>query len=454
MMRSELRRLLRLALPILVTQLTYTAMAATDTVMAGRLGPVGLAAVGLGVALGVPVGAFIAGTLTIMTPAIAGHVAARRHGEAGRTAVHGAWLGLLLGALGSLGLWTMAPLGMRHAGVAPEIVEPALGYLRGLTPCLPFMGLWTAARLFCDGHSDTRPAMVTALCVAILNVPLNYLFMYPVGLGVAGIGLSSGLGFIVGAAIMTAHALRSRRYGRTRLRRASKRLDLGAVRRLFRNGAPVGLMLLGEYAALTAVAVFVGGLGAVALAAHQVAFNLTMTLFMIPMALSVAVSIRAGAAFATGDEAAAGRALKAGLAIGCGAPVLLVMAVIAVPQGGAALYSPDAAVQALAALLFVPAGGFLLFDAVQIVIAGYLRGRGEVYAPMVLMLAAHWLVGMPVGCLLSGPHGVVGWWGGLLCAVLTLAAPMAARVARGGADLSKVESCRGPSAYTTACERE
>lgn len=429
-MKSEVRRLIHLALPILVTQLAYMATAATDTVMAGSLGPTALAAVGLGAALWVPVTVFIGGSLYVMIPAIAGHIAARRDAEAGREAVHGAWLGVLLGGVGGLVLWVLAPVGLRHAGVAPEIVEPAVGYLRGVAPGLPFMGLWTAARFFCDGHSDTRPAMLTALCTATLNVPLNYLLMFSAGLGVVGTGLSTGLGLVVGAGLMSLRALRARRYARAGLRRARKAIDAAAVAALLRKGVPVGLMFLAEYSALSAVAVLVGGLGAVALAAHQVAFNLTMTLFMIPASLSVAVSIRVGAALGTGDAETARHSLKAGLLVGCGLSAGLAGLLLLAPEVVAGVYSPDAAVQALAARLFVLAGGFLVFDAVQIIIAGYLRGHGDVRGPMTLMLAAYWLVGMPTGWALSGPYGVIGWWGGLLCAIIVLAAMLAVRVNR------------------------
>ncbi|WP_404383109.1 MATE family efflux transporter [Caenispirillum salinarum] len=429
-MRREGARVLRLALPILVTQLAYMATAATDTFMAGRLDATALAAVGLGAALWVPATTFIGGALYVMLPSVAGHVAARRHAEAGREAVTGAWLGLMLGAVAGFLLWVLAPLGLTWTGVDPLIVEPVSGYVRLVAPGLPFMGLWAAARYFCDGHSDTRPAMLVALFVFVLNIPLNAVLMYGAGLGVAGIGLSTGIGFALGGGAMAARALRARRYGRARLRRAPKGFNGRAVAALLVLGAPVGLMFLGEYVALSTVAVLVGGLGAVPLAAHQVAFNLTMTLFMIPASLSVAVSIRVGAAMGRNDEAAAGRDLGAGLMLACGLSACFALLVLLLSDTVARWYTADPAVQALAARLFVVAGLFLVFDAVQIVIAGYLRGRGDVRGPLVLLLASYWLVGMPVGWMLSDGHGVVGWWTGLLCAVVTLAVLMVVRLRR------------------------
>lgn len=423
--------LARLAWPILVTQLAYMAMAATDTIMAGRLDATALAAVGLANAAWVPVATFIGGTLHILLPLIAGHAAAGRTGAAGCDGIQAAWLGVLLGGVAALLLTGAGPSALAAAGVAPELVTATTSYLYALAPGMPFYGLWTAARFFCDGHSDTRPAMATAIVVAVLNAPLNLVFMHSepfgLGLGVAGIGLASALSLAIGALLMAARAVSSRRYSAARLGEAPRLPQPAVLGSLLARGGPIGLMFLAEYLAMSAVAVMIGRLGAAALAAHQIALNVSMTVFMVPVSVAMALSIRVGAAASRGDDAAARAQTVAALLLGVGAAGGLALAGAVFSDQVAAAYTADRTVRDAAATLLDAAAFFQVAAALQAIVAGALRGRGDVRVPFAVTVAAYWLVGLPLGWVMSAGAGVAGWWMGITAAVIVAGLLMALR---------------------------
>ncbi|WP_372013561.1 MATE family efflux transporter [Tistrella mobilis] len=439
---AETGVLARLAAPIVVAQLAYMATGATDSIMAGRLGTGALAAVGLGAAIWVPVTTFIGGALYVLLPLIAGHAAAGRDGAGGRDAVQAAWGGIAIGLIGALFLAFGMPQLLPHMGVDPALIDPTAAYLAAVAPGVPLVGLSMAARYFCDGHSDTRPAMVTAIFIALLNVPLNLVLMFDdafgpgtgAGLGVVGAGISSAICMATGALILTMRALTAGRYAPARRGPVPLRPDLRAMLGLLRQGLPIGLAFLVEYSMMSTVAVLIGGIGAVALAAHQIAFNVTVVLFMIPVSVSIGVSIRVGGAIGAADPAAARRALAAGLALGCGLAMVTAVLVVLFAPEIAGIYAADDAVVALAVRLLLLAAAFQVIDALQVVLGGALRGRGDVNLPLLMMLGAYWLVGMPVGWQMGATEGAAGWWYGILAGITTIAGLFAWRTWRGFTD--------------------
>lgn len=437
---AEARQLVRLAGPILVGQLAFVATAAADSVMAGWLGVLPLAAVGLGAALWVPVTTFIGGVLYVLLPRVAGHQAAGRDGQAGREAVHGAWLGAALGGLGAVLLVAVARWGFSWLGLAPDLAAATARYLVPLAVGLPFAGIWTAARYFCDGHGDTRPAMFTALGVAAADMLLNLVLMFEaplgagsgLGLGVAGTGLATAISMACGAGALGAWATLADRY-RTARRGARVCLPRGAaLLEMLGKGVPIGLGLLVEYSIMLVIAVLVGRMGPSALAAHQIAFNISVTLFMVPVSISIAISIRVGAALGRGDAEADRHALVAGCVLATAVAALAAAGMLAAADRVAGLYSGARDVTILAAALLVPAAMFQVLDALQVAIVGALRGRGDVTVPLVMMLGAYWLVGLPAGWMLSAGLGVLGWWYGLVAAIATVTVLFGGRIALAG----------------------
>jgi MATE family multidrug resistance protein len=211
-------------------------------------------------------------------------------------------------------------------------------------------------------------------------------------------------------------------------------LDRRALARMLAIGVPIGAQITLEFGVFTVVGLMMGRFGTVPVAAHQVAINIASFTFMVPLGVSGAAAVYVGHAVGRGDPAGVRRAATAALAIGVGFMTLTAATFIGIPRLLAAVYTPDAAVQALAVALLPIAGVFQVFDGTQVVCIGLLRGLGDTRAPVWINVLAFWGVGFPVSLLLGftaglGPRGL--WWGlvvGLVGVALLLLARLRARL--------------------------
>ena len=182
-----------------------------------------------------------------------------------------------------------------------------------------------------------------------------------------------------------------------------------------------------EVAAFCSVALLVGRFGDVQIAANQIALNFSALIFMVPMGISAAVTVRVGHALGADDPRAARHVAWSGIGVGLIFASLAIVPIIALRHPAAALYSADPAVQSLAADLLLFAAFWQLFDATQVTAIGGLRGYKVTVLPMLLMLCAFWGLGVPIGVWLgwhgalgSGPLKVYGFWAGLVIGLVTV----------------------------------
>ena len=184
---------------------------------------------------------------------------------------------------------------------------------------------------------------------------------------------------------------------------------------MFRIGAPIGLQMTLEVGAFGMIGLLMGMLGAVELGAHQIAINLAATTFMVPLGVGAAAAVRVGRAVGARDAASARRAASTALLLGVGFMCLTAVLFMTMPVALARLFTPDARVLSVAVLLIPIAGVFQVFDGIQAVAAGVLRGIGDTRTPMIMNVIGHWVLGLPVGyalCFHAG-WGVAGLWIGL-----------------------------------------
>jgi len=212
-----------------------------------------------------------------------------------------------------------------------------------------------------------------------------------------------------------------------------------------RLGAPIGLQYELELGIFSLVGVLMGRLGAGAMAANQVALNLSSITFMVPLGVSIAGAVLVGQAIGRGDSAEARRAAMAALVCGVGFMLVSGITMLAFPKLLARAYTSDATVQAIATTLIPLAGVFQVFDGTQVVSIGILRGTGDTRTPLVVNVVGYWLIGLPLAAYLGlgtalGPQGF--WWGlvvGLAVVALILVARVRARL-RGRLERLVVES--------------
>lgn len=428
-LRSELRALLRLTVPLLVTGAGQMLLGIVDTAIVGRLGEVELGAVGLGNNIYFTVAVLGLGWMLAMDPLVAQAVGAQEPEEARRVF----WQGLWVAALGTLPL-SLVVVGassmLGHLGVPPPTATEVVPYLlaRG-AGLLPFLML-VACRSFLQAHEITRPLIVSVAVANVLNVPLSYGLVFGVdaigfdGYGAAGAGIASTIATIVQAALLSVsvRALWGDHPG-------FRPIEWAVTRRLLKLGMPIGFQLVAEVGSFAIVAVLMANLGIRALGSHQVALTLISFSFQLAIALGSATSVRVGHGIGRGDAVATRRSGLTGIATGGLAMLVASILFLVIPGPLARVLTDELAVVRAAAPLLAVAAAFQLFDGVQAVAAGALRGAGDTRWSLASNIVGHYAVGVPLGAGLAFGlgWGAVGLWWGLSAGLTAVAVALTAR---------------------------
>lgn len=417
----------RLALPIVVVQLGQMLMGVVDTVMVGHVSADAIAAVALGNLYFFGAAIFGMGALMALDPVVAQAVGARDTEAIARGVQRGLILALGLSVLATALLLPARPvLGLLRQ--PPDIAQVAATYARiEIVGILPFY-LFAALRQSLQSLKRIAPIVGAMVVGNVANVGLNYLWIYghwgfPAA-GAVGSAWATAVARWVMLAWLLVVAWRDLRPQLLPFRRDV--LAWAPLRRMVALGAPIGVQHELEYGVFAVVGIMMGWLGTQQLAGHQVALNLASLAFMVPLGVSGAAAVLVGYAVGASDIAAARRAALAGLACGAGFMAASALVMLLVPTFLARIYTTDAGVVALAASLIPIAGVFQVFDGIQVVSIGILRGAGDTRAPMVINVLGFWLVGLPVSAALGlgaggGPRGL--WWGltvGLVFVALVL----------------------------------
>lgn len=430
--RRELRAMIALAVPVVLSELGWMAQGIVDTIMVGRLGPAAIGAVALGNAVYYTPSLFGIGLLLGLDTLVS-----QAYGREDHDACHH-WLaqGVYLAAIATLPLMILviaASYGFTHVGIAREVAAPAGGYLRILAlGTLPLL-LYGAARRYLQGVGQVRVITVTFVLANLLNWLGNWILIYGKfgfpPLGVNGSALSTVLARLGMAVALIGFAWR---YERTRghpLFRHWARPSLLKIRQLVRLGAPAAGQIILEVGAWNLATLSAGWLTPVALATHQIALNYASLTYMVPLGVSAAAAVSVGQAIGAGDQP---RARRAGwLALGIGVSFMLLAGIVlfAAPRPLIELYTSDPRVLAVGPSLLMVAAAFQIFDGIQTVSTGALRGLGETRVPMFANLVGYWVLGLPLGFLLCFVlhWGILGLWFGLTLALVVIAATLLRR---------------------------
>ena len=413
--RAELRAMVRLALPIVVVQLGQMLMGVVDTVMVGRVSADAIAAVALGNLYFFGAAIFGMGALMALDPVVAQAVGAGDAVAVARGVQRGLILSLALSLVATALLLPARPvLALLHQ--PPHVADVAATYARieiaGIVPFYVFAALRQSLQAF----KRIAPIVGAMVVGNVVNAGLNYLWIYgklgfPAA-GAVGSAWATSVSRWVMLVLLVWVAWRELRPQLLPPRRDA--LAWQPLRRMIALGAPIGIQYELEYGVFAVVGIMMGWMGTAQLAGHQVALNLASLAFMVPLGVSAAASVLVGHAVGRGDIAEARRAAAAGLVCGVGFMAASALVMLTFPRFLAGIYTTDVGVAALAASLIPIAGVFQVFDGLQVVSVGILRGVGDTRAPMVVNLLGFWLVGLPVSAALgfaagAGPRGL--WWG-------------------------------------------
>jgi multidrug resistance protein, MATE family len=419
---AERRATLTLAAPLAVANLAQMAMGVTNTVMVGRLGAVPLAAAGLGGMLYFAFGVILQGIPFAVAPLAAHALGADDRAAAGRIAGAGLLLAALLAVPFVVAL-TSLDRGLVALGYNPVLAHEIGRYLRALAWGAPaFLGI-AVLRSLLAALSHTRPVMaVLVLCVAG-NAALNWVLIWghlgAPALGMAGSGYASAVNQWLMLAGLALAGWVLPRVAALRMWRgmfAAGWTEMGAILRL---GVPIGALRGIEVGLFATTGVLMGFLGTAALAAHQLVINCASVSFMVPLGLSQAATVRVAQELGAGRSDGARRASVTAIALGIAFMAVAALVLLAFPRVIIAVYLDPADPRnretiAIARQLIVIAAVFQVFDGIQVIAAGALRGYKDTLLPMLLATGGYWCVGFAGGWLFAfrlgyGPIGL--WWG-------------------------------------------
>ncbi|MBR9905958.1 MAG: MATE family efflux transporter, partial [Gammaproteobacteria bacterium] len=389
----ETRSLMFLALPICGAQLAQAGMSVVDVMMTGRHDATSLAAVSVGSSLWMPLMLFITGTLMGLTPIVAHLLGGQRH-AAIRPAVHQAlWIALLLGAVAAVLLWSAVMPIFKAMDVPPAVADQSAAYLSAVAFGMPGIALFQALRAFSDGMNHTRPALWISLVGLAVNIPANYLLIYGgeglvnlfgtwipsslqqlPALGAFGCGIATALSMWTMALAMAYYTRRGRTYKSVAIWQQLTPPQWVGIRELIVVGVPIGVAIFVEVTLFTFIALFIASFGEVTVGAHQIALSFTTILFMLPMSLSMALTVRVGNTLGQQRLTLARQVSWNGIVVSVCVAVFnsILLWVTAVPV--ISLYTSNAEIQALALSIIALAGSFQLSDSLQVNLAGALRG--------------------------------------------------------------------------------
>ncbi len=428
----ELNETLKLAIPIVLTQLGQIAMMTTDLALIGRLGDEAVAAAALAHTVFFVSFTFGMGLMSAVAPLAAQAFGARDPRLVRRALRVGLWAALLI----SLPVMLLPLFGeqiLLILGQAPATAHLAQKYLLGLawgiTPALWFL----AIRNFMGAVNRPEPGLWITLVAIPANALLVWLLIHGLWglprLELFGAGLATTIvnfGMLLAALWF---AVRRRPFRKYRVLGRIWRVDWVLMRQLVVIGAPISMSFLMEYGLFGAAALLMGLIGTTALAAHQIALQITAILFMVPFGIGIAATVRVGHAVGRGDAAAVRRAGYVATLLGIACLSALTLAVIlgrfAIARFffGEAADSVGAVIELTAALLLVGAT-FFIADGIQTVVAGALRGLNDTRVPLLFAAISYWLVGFPAACGLGfrTSLGAIGVWIGLSCGTALYAA--------------------------------
>ncbi len=416
--RTELRPMLRLSIPVIMAELGWMGMGIVDTIMVGRLGAAATGAVGLGNNLHFGIVVFGMGLLLGLDTIVSQAHGAGKHDEAARSLTQGLYLGLIVAPLLMLTIEFGIQPRLSSWGFDPSVLRETVPYLRVLTWSTWPLLVYAAFRRFLQGIGLVRPVTFALVSANLINLFGNWaLIEGHLGLprlGVTGSGYATLMSRIYMAGVLAFVAIR---YERQRVvgSRFSFAFDRGTFARLFRLGLPASVQAtleVGVFAVCTALA---GQFAATSLAAHQIVLSVSSLTYMVPLGISSAAAVRVGQAVGKHSRGLATAAGWTSLVVGACFMSASGLVFLTIPEPLARIFTRDPLVIQTARTLLAIAAAFQLFDGIQIVATGALRGLGETRLPMLCNLLAYWIIGLPLGAWLAFPRGwgVTGLWTGL-----------------------------------------
>ena len=426
MLSQQYRTNIRLAAPVILSQVGHVFVGVADSIMIGQFGAEPLGAASLANSIFNVLMIFGVGITIAITPLVAKAHSERNTERVAQFLKHGV-ISALVVSVPLLILVLQTDRFLFQVGQPEEIVRMAIPYLSILTwSFIPLM-LFQAFRQFTEGYSMTLPPMVISISTNLINIFLNYLLIYGnwglPELGLNGAGYATLISRVIMFIAMAAFVWKTPSFEKVRQHLTSTHFDWTYMRKIFKVGIPTGFQSLFEFGAFSAAVFMMGWIGKNTLAAHQIAINLSSITFMFCSGIATAASIRVGNQYGLKNKLMLRTAAFTNMKMG--AVVMGIFALIFIFFGHflSSLYVEESEVIQIAANLLLVSAAFQLSDGLQVITLGALRGLEDVKIPALVTFIAYWVIGLPFGYYLAFPLQLegIGIWVGLAVG-LTVAA--------------------------------
>lgn len=435
---SHSKSLAKLAYPILIAQLIQNLMGFADIVMAGQVSATDMAAVAVANSIWLPLILTAHGLIMALAVIVSQLAGAKNYLAISEQTYQTAWIALVLG-LALIGLYyLLTPI------IAPTIelegnLKPLLfDYLRYIVWGAPGYCLYLVLRNYAEGLSYTKPTMVISIIGLLVNIPANYIFIYgefgAPALGGAGCGVATAIVYWAMFISILIYA-----YGSNVLKQASLFEhfywpDWQAIKTILTIGIPIALSLLFEVSLFAIVAIILVPFGAEVVASHQIALNFSGLIFMVPLSLAMATTIKVGYAVGHNNNQQAKDCTIHAIALGLLLAVFTALITVLFRVPIVSIYTNELPVIELAANIMLLATLYQFSDTVQVVSAGALRGYKDTKSILYITFVSYWLVGLTVGLILGITDWIVpkmgpyGFWIGFITGLTTAAVLLAWRL--------------------------
>lgn len=417
---TDIKKLIKIAIPILFAQIAQNSMGLVDTIMAGRVSATDMAAISVGASIWMPLVLFGQGLLLALPPTISYLNGSGQRHRIAHQVRQGIWI--VLGASLPLGLLIyFCDIPLQYMQMDARMAQIAQDYLHAMLFGLPAYLLLINFRCLNDGIAKTKPAMVITTLGLLLNIPLNYIFIYgKLGLpafGAVGCGIATA---IVNWAMCLMMMFYSYRNPQERDLKVFQHLiekpNGETLKKLLHLGFPIAFAICCEVALFALTSLMLSPLGATIVASHQITLNTSSFIFMFPMSIGMATTILVGQALGAGSPQKAKNMAYAALTLGLTLTILTALVTIFFRYQIAAIFVTDEIVIGMAANLLLFAAIYQFSDTVQVVVGGVLRGYKDTKIILYITLFSYWGIGIPLGYTLARtdwliPHiDAKGFW--------------------------------------------
>lgn len=431
---AKIRQLVSILIPILISQIGIYAMSFFNTIMTGRYHTVDVAGVSIGSYLWLPVYSGLSGILMALTPTVSQLIGSSQHKSVSFSVIQAVYLAIAIAFITiSAGGFLLNPI-LNLMDLEENVYHIAHDYLTGLSFGIIPIFIYNTVRAFMDALGQTRISMFITLGALPIDVLLNYLLIYGKWgfpeLGGVGSGYATAITYWIIAIIAILIVINIKPFSSFQIFHKLYRISLLESLSLLKIGVPIGLSIFFETSIFSVVTFLMSAYDTLTIAAHTIAMNFATLLYMMPLSMSMALTIVIGYDVGGKRFNNAREYSSIGLTISLTLALLSAAFLFFFRESIASIYSTDQVVLEYSAHFLLYAIFFQISDAIQAPIQGILRGYKDVTITFIMSLVSYWGLGLPIGYTLANFFhiGPEGYWIGLISGLAIGAIGLVARL--------------------------